>query len=64
VALNSQERKKQETRDRRLAIYPEVTALQERGSSRTEIAQKLGTNVTQVRRYLKGVPVHGGGVQQ
>jgi transcriptional regulator with XRE-family HTH domain len=38
--------------------------LQERGFSRTEIAQKLGTNVTQVRRYLNGVPVHGGGVQQ
>ena len=64
VALNSRERKKQETRDRRLAIYQEVTALQERGFSQTEIAQKLGTNVTQVRRYLKGVPVHGGGVQQ
>lgn len=64
VALNSRERKKQETRDRRLAIYQEVIALQERGFSQTEIAQKLGTNVTQVRRYLKGVPVHGGGVQQ
>lgn len=38
--------------------------MQERGFSRTEIAQKLGTNVTQVRRYLNGVPVHGGGVQQ
>ncbi len=64
VALNSRERKKQETRDRRLAIYQEVTALQERGFSRAEIAQKLGTNVTQVKRYLKGVPIHGGGVQQ
>jgi DNA-directed RNA polymerase specialized sigma24 family protein len=53
VALNSRERKKQETRDRRLAIYQEVMALQERGFSRTEIAQKLGTNVTQVRRYCQ-----------
>jgi transposase len=64
VALNSRERKKQETRNRRLAIYQEVKTLQERGFSRTEIAQKLGTNVTQVRRYLKGVPIHGGSVQQ
>jgi len=64
IALNSRERKKQVTRDRRLAIYQEVTTLQERGFSKTEIAQKLGTNLTQVRRYLKGVPIHGGGVQQ
>jgi transposase len=64
VELNSRERKKQETRNRRLAIYQEVTALQERGFSKTEIAQKLGTNITQVRRYLKGVRIHGGGVQQ
>jgi transposase len=38
--------------------------LQQRGFSQTEIAQKLGTNPTQVRHYLKGVPVKGGGVQR
>ena len=64
VALNSRESKKQETYSRRLAIYQEIVELQERGFSQTEIAQKLGTNRTQVRRYLKGAPVKGGGVQQ
>ena len=64
VALNSRERKKQETRDRRLAIYQEIIALQERGFSKTEIAQKLGVDQTQVSRYLKGAPIQGGGVQQ
>ncbi len=64
VALTSRESKKQETYLRRLAIYQEVVELQERGFSQTEIAEKLGTNRTQVRRYLKGTPVKGGGVQQ
>ncbi len=64
VALNSRESKKQETYSRRLAIYQEVVELQKRGFSQTEIAQKLGTNRTQVRRYLKETPVKGGGVQQ
>ena len=64
VAFNSRESKKQETYSRRLAIYQQVVELQERGFSQTEIAQKLGISPTQVRRYLKGAPVKGGGVQR
>jgi transcriptional regulator with XRE-family HTH domain len=64
VALNSRESKKQETYSRRLAIYQQVVDLQQRGFSQTEIAQKLGTSPTQVRRYLKGAPVKGGGVRR
>ncbi len=53
MALNSRKSKKQETYSRRLAIYQQVLELQQRGFSQTEIAQKLGTNRTQIRRYLK-----------
>ncbi len=45
-------------------ILGQVVELQQRGFSQTEIAQKLGTNPTQVRRYLKGAPIKGGGVQR
>jgi len=64
VALNSRESKKQETYSRRLVVYQQVVELQQRGFSQTEIAEKLATSRTQVRRYLKGTPVRGGGVQQ
>ena len=64
VALNNRESKKQETYSRRLAIYQQVVELQQRGFSQIEIAQKLGTSPTQVRRYLKGTPIKGGGVQR